>query len=52
MSRFKKLYDSLLETEELKMMFPKMTGVWEKDKENFIKQQQQLENQAGLTDVK
>ena len=35
--RFRNLYDSLLQTDELFVMFAGMTGDWEKDKNNFVK---------------
>ena len=43
MEQIKALYESLLESDELKMFFPKMTGDWEKDKNKFIKLQKGLE---------
>ncbi len=46
MSRFKKLYDTLVQNEELKDMFPesKFTGEWSKDKEKFIAEQTAMED--------
>jgi len=40
---YKRLYDTLLETEELYLIFPSLSGDWEKDKTKFIKKQQQTE---------
>jgi hypothetical protein len=31
-------YDKLLETEDLKILFPSMKGIWEDDKKRFTKQ--------------
>ena len=45
MNRYKQLYDCLLESKEL---YVGMTGDWEKDKKEFIKQQQELEDLANL----
>lgn len=50
MSRFKQLYDSLLETEDLKL-YGSFTGDWEKDKKKFIQLQTDLEAQAEVLDV-
>lgn len=46
MRDFKKLYDCLLETEELYILFPNLTGVWGKDQKKFIKAQTDLEQDA------
>lgn len=51
MRDFKKLYDCLLETEELYIMFPKMTGIWKNDEKKFIKAQKQLEQDAKAFNV-
>lgn len=40
---YKKLYDTLLETEELYLMFPNFKGEWEKDRKNFVEYQKKLE---------
>lgn len=48
MNRFKKLYDYLLESEEL---HDGMTGDWEKDKKKFIREQKELEELANLTQI-
>jgi|GEM_PF-5339930 len=40
---YRKLYDTLLETDELKIMFPKFKGDWEHDKKLFIDYQKKLE---------
>jgi hypothetical protein len=44
---FKKLYEALAESGELQDFCRNMTGVWEKDKKSFIKQQTELENIAN-----
>lgn len=44
MSRFKKLYDFLLENGELLELFPEMSGQWKTDKEEFTRQQKETEN--------
>lgn len=44
---FRKLYDSLLESEELHSMFKGMRGVWEADEEKFIQTQLQMEETAN-----
>lgn len=48
MKRFKKLYDCLLESDEL---YSGMTGDWEKDKDRFIREQKELEELANLTQI-
>ena len=40
----KKLYDTLLESEELHDIFSGMTGEWEKDKVRFTKLQKEMED--------
>lgn len=49
--RFKKIYECLLESEELYIMFPGMSGNWEKDEKNFIKAQKELEEVVEFKDV-
>jgi len=44
MGRYRQLYDSLLESGELKMMFSGMKGNWEIDKDKFIREQEKMEN--------
>lgn len=51
MEHYKQLYDNLLHTEELKDMFPKMTGNWDKDKKTFIAEQKEIENLLKDIDV-
>lgn len=46
-SEYELLYKSLLEKGELRMVSPKMTGDWEKDKKLFTKLQQDLEKLLG-----
>ena len=45
-------YDSFLEADELKMFFPSMTGVWEKDKEKFLKSYKISKEQVNQFDVR
>ena len=49
--RFRNLYDSLLQTDELFVMFTGMTGDWEKDKNKFVKAQKELEDIINFKDV-
>ncbi len=49
--RFKKLYDALLECEELYVMFNGMTGDWEKDQKRFVKAQKSMEDSINFKDV-
>lgn len=51
MNRYKMLYDSMLESGELKEVSPKMTGDWEKDKKLFIAEQTELEELLNDTDI-
>lgn len=43
MTEYKKLYDQLLKTEDLLDVFPHASGVWEEDKKEFIKLQDELD---------
>ncbi len=47
MSRFKKLYETLLENEDLYLLFPDMTGEWVEDKDEFIEVQRRMETEAS-----
>lgn len=49
--RFKNLYTWMKQTGELTDFLPKSTGNWEKDKNKFIKFQQEMEKLANLKDV-
>jgi len=49
--RFRKLYDSMLGSGELKDVFGSMTGDWEKDKKKFIKEQLDMEELLNMKDV-
>lgn len=49
--RFRNLYGSLLQTDELFVMFAGMTGDWEKDKNSFVKAQKELEDIINFKDV-
>ena len=49
--RFRNLYDSLLQTDELFIMFEGMTGDWSKDREKFIRAQKELEDIINFKDV-
>lgn len=44
MEDYKPLYEMMLEAGELKIVFPRMTGEWEKDKKIFIQKQKDLES--------
>ena len=48
MLEIKKAYDSMLESGDLELLFPKASGDWEKDKKRFIEiyefNQKTLEN--------
>ena len=50
-SDFKNLYDCLLDSEDLKTIYKGMTGDFEKDKEKFIRFQQDLENIANVIEI-
>jgi len=43
---YKKLYETLLENEDLYVLFDGMTGVWEQDKKRFKEEQLKLESDA------
>ena len=51
-TNYKNLYDILLETDELYLMFPNFKGIWEKDKNNFIEYQNKLELEVLKLKVK
>lgn len=51
MSRYKNLYDTMLESGELKELYRGMTGDWTKDEKKFIQEQQMLESLAGAVDI-
>ena len=44
-NKYKALYESLKDVNELSRFMPKMTGDWEKDKKKFIVYQEDLEKQ-------
>ena len=50
-NNYENLYNYLLKSDELYVMFDGMTGIWEKDKGMFIKVQKDMENLYILTDV-
>lgn len=50
-NNYENLYNYLLKSDELCVMFDGMTGIWEKDKGMFIKVQKDMENLSILTDV-
>ena len=50
-TRFESLYNWMKQKEELNDFLPKATGVWEVDKNRFIRFQQEMEKLANLTDV-
>lgn len=47
---YKKLYDFLVESGEIKTI-QKMSGVWEKDKQKFIRYQTELEDLANVIEI-
>ncbi len=49
--RFKKLYDTLIENEELTSIFPHLSGDWIKDKKQFILEQQQMEDLSEFVEL-
>lgn len=51
MSRFKKLYESMLKTGELQEVFPLMSGNWEKDKNRFVREQTELEELINFKSI-
>ena len=51
MSRYKRLYDSLIINEELLEMFPGLLGEWLLDKKEFILLQQQMEDFSSIVDT-
>lgn len=42
--RFKKLYDTMLDSGDLLDLFPTLSGVWEKDEQQFIEEQTAIED--------
>lgn len=46
---FRKLYDCLLESDELYVMFKGMKGEWEIDSKKFIQSQLDLEKMVNAT---
>ncbi len=51
MRDFKQLYDCLLESEDLHLMYKGLTGIWSKDKDKFIRFQKDLEQLANIINV-
>jgi hypothetical protein len=49
MSRYKRLYDTLVKNDELLIVFPTLTGEWKTDKKVFIEEQDNLENISNET---
>ena len=47
-SRFEKLYNALLESNEIKFFLPKFKGNWEEDSKEFIKVQRQMEEIVNI----
>lgn len=47
-SRYEKLYQSMLDSGDLKMVFPRSTGDWKQDSARFIREQQDLEKLAKI----
>jgi hypothetical protein len=50
-SDFKKLYDSLLASEDIKKLYGGLTLNWELDKDKFIRYQTELEQLINIMDV-
>lgn len=50
-SDFKKLYDCLLDSEDLKTIYKGLHGNWEEDKEKFIRFQTELEQLANVIEI-
>lgn len=51
MNNYKNLYDCLLESDDLHVMFDGMKGNWEQDKNKFIEAQTEIEELTNLMDV-
>lgn len=51
MSRYKKLYEALLENGDLFELSEDMSGDWELDKKEFIRLQQEMEEIVNVTKV-
>lgn len=49
--KHRKLYDVLLNSGELYEVFPQATADWEKDKKQFILEQEELDNLLNDIDV-
>lgn len=47
----KNFYNSCLENGELFLIFPEVTGVWEKDKKAFTKYYEENKELEALTDI-
>lgn len=43
MQKYKKIYESLMESEDLYVLFEDMTGEWDTDKHRFIELQKELD---------
>lgn len=50
-NRYEKLYNCLLDSEELHMLYIGLKGSWKEDKSKFIKQQQALEKIVNYIEV-
>lgn len=48
---YKKLYDALLENDELRIALPNAKGCWEEDSKSFIRAQKEMEDIINLKDV-
>ena len=51
MEKYRSLYNCLLESDELYVMFEGMTGIWEKDNKKFTKAQEELEDLTNLMSI-
>lgn len=50
-SRYQKLYETLLENDELQFFLPKFKGTWEEDSKAFIAMQREMEEIINFKDV-
>ena len=48
MENYRNLYDCLLESEDLFIVFDNMAGNWKKDRKMFIQSQQELEELSNI----
>lgn len=51
MDKYRELYNTLLESDELYTMFSEFKGNWEEDSKTFIKIQKEMEDFVNFKDV-